>query len=336
MNSEILFIYDCKECNPNGDPDNENKPRKDLLKERLLVSDVRLKRYIRDYFQNQKNTPVFVSKVDDKTVDATDRFAYFIAELLLKDEKYKDKLEDVKKKLKKEKLDMDEIANYIKNNKLWGIVDIENFLNYFIDIRLFGVTLPIKDEKRGASITFTGPVQFLWGYSLNKAEEIESPSITSYFAGRTKGEGEEGGAIGKDWRVYYALITFYGRISGNSAKKTNLTEGDIKELDSAIWKSIITETNTRTKLGQQPRFYLRVEFSDNETFIGDLRRYIDIDKEEGLRDVGEYSLDIKRLIYKLKNFKDKIKRLILKKDEEINIEGYEDLKNEFKGKIEEI
>lgn len=336
-NSEILFIYDCKECNPNGDPDNENRPRKDLLKERVLVSDVRLKRYIRDYFLNQKNTPIFVSKVEDKTVDATDRFAYFLAEILSKDLKnYEDKLKNIKKDLKKDEPSIDEIATSIKNKKLWGIVNIEDFLNYFIDIRLFGITLPIKDETRGTSITFTGPVQFLWGYSLNKAEEIESPSITSYFAGRTKGEGEEGGAIGKDWRVYYAIISFYGRISGNSAKKTNLFVNDINELDDAIWKSIITETNTRTKLGQQPRFYLRVEFSDNETFVGDLRRYIDIDKKEGLRDIGEYNLRIDSLVEKLKVFKDKIGKLILKKDSDTNINGYEKLKSEFKEKVEEL
>ena len=337
LNSEILFIYDCKECNPNGDPDNENKPRKDLLKERTLVSDVRLKRYIRDYFQNQKNIPIFVSKVEDKTVDATDRFAYFLAEILSKDfENYEDKLKKIKKELKKDEPSIDEIAAHIKDKKLWGIVNIEDFLNYFIDIRLFGITLPIKDETRGTSITFTGPVQFLWGYSLNKAEEIESPSITSYFAGRTKGEGEEGGAIGKDWRVYYAVISFYGRISGNSAKKTNLSTNDINELDNAIWKSIITETNTRTKLGQQPRFYLRVEFIDNETFIGDLRRYIEIDRKQGLRDIGEYNLIIDGLVEKLKAFKDKIGKLILKKDSDININGYEKLKSEFKEKVEEL
>ena len=337
LNSEILFIYDCKECNPNGDPDNENRPRKDLLKERILVSDVRLKRYIRDYFQNQKeNMPIFVSKVDDKTVDATDRFAYFIAEILLSDKVYGDKFEEIKKKLKKDEANIDEIAKNIKEKKLWSIVDVEDFLNYFIDIRLFGVTLPIKDEKRGSSITYTGPVQFLWGYSLNKAEEIESPSITSYFAGRTKGEGEEGGAIGKDWRVYYAVIPFYGRISGNSAKKTKLSENDINELDNAIWKSIVTETNTRTKLGQQPRFYLRVEFSDNETFIGDLRRYIDIDKKEGLRDIGEYALKIENLVEKLKKFKNNISKLILKKDDDITINGYEELKSEFQGKFKEL
>ena len=48
-NSEILFIYDAKMCNPNGDPDDENKPRMDYDRNINLVSDLRLKRYIRDY-----------------------------------------------------------------------------------------------------------------------------------------------------------------------------------------------------------------------------------------------------------------------------------------------
>ncbi|WP_456426529.1 type I-B CRISPR-associated protein Cas7/Csh2 [Desulfurobacterium sp.] len=333
LNSEILYLYDCKECNPNGDPDNENKPRMDLLKEKVLVSDVRLKRYIRDFFQNIKNRPVFVSKVEEKTVDATDRFAHFIAELLLKDENYSEKLNEL---TKGKEISLDELAQLIKYKKKWDIISTKDFLDYFIDIRLFGATLPIKDEKRGSSITYTGPVQFIWGYSLNKAELIESPSITSHFAGRTKGEGKEGGAIGKDWKIYYGLIAFYGRISGNSAKKTDLSSNDVKNLDEAIWKSIITETNTRTKIGQHPRFYLRVEFNDRETFVGDLRRYVDIDKKEGLRDIGEFKLNIKNLIEKLKKFKDKINKIFIKKDDDIVIEGYEELKEEFKDKIEEI
>jgi len=233
-------------------------------------------------------------------------------------------------------LSKNEIAELIKSKKLWNIIDTEDFLDYFIDVRLFGVTLPIKDEKRGSSITFKGPVHFIWGYTLNKVELIESPSITSYFAGRTKGEGEEGGAIGKDWKIYYGLIAFYGRISGSSARKTNLTSDDIKLLDEAIWKSIITETNTRTKIGQHPRFYVRIELNDRETFIGDLRRYIDIDKKEGLRDIGEYKLNVTKLVNKLKNIKDKINKIILRKDEDIEIEGLNELKDEFKDKVEEI
>ncbi len=331
LNGEILFLYDCKECNPNGDPDNENRPRMDYLKERALVSDVRLKRYVRDYFQNQKGYPIFVSKVDDRTVDATERFAYFIAEQLLKPEN-QSKL----KALKLDSFNVETVKEEVKKRKKWDLVSVEDFLKYFIDVRLFGITLPIKDEKRGTSITFTGPVQFNWGYSLNKAEPIESPSITSHFAGRTKGEGEEGGAIGKDWRLYYVLIAFYGRVSGNGAKKTLMTKEDLRELDKALWNSIITETNTRTKLNQQPRLLLRVEYKDSETFTGDLRRYIDISKKEGLRDVGEYELDITKLVDKLSKKKDSINRIYLKVDEELRVKGLEKLKETFGGFLDKL
>ena len=265
-------------------------------------------------------------------MDATDRFAYFIAEQLLKPEN-QNKLKELKLK---ENPNLETLKEKIKKDKKWNLVSVEDFLKYFIDVRLFGITLPIKDEKRGTSITFTGPVQFNWGYSLNKAELIESPSITSHFAGRTKGEGEEGGAIGKDWRLYYALIAFYGRISGNSAEKTLLTNEDIKELDQALWNSIITETNTRTKLNQQPRFYLRVEYKDSETFTGDLRRYIDIDKKEGLRDVGEYELDITKLVEKLSKRKDSINKIYLKVDEDLKVKGLNELKEAFKDILEEL
>ncbi len=332
LNSEILFLYDCKECNPNGDPDNENRPRMDYLKGRALVSDVRLKRYVRDYFQNQKGYPIFVSKVDDKTVDATQRLIIYLIEKF-KQEKEEEKAKKLEQLL--EKTIQNKQLDKKENDFILDSTNKEALLKTFIDIRLFGITLPIKGQK-GSSITFTGPVQFNWGYSLNKAELIESPSITSHFAGRTKGEGEEGGAIGKDWRLYYALIVFYGRISGNSAEKTLLTNEDIKELDQALWNSIITETNTRTKLNQQPRFYLRVEYKDSETFTGDLRRYIDIDKKEGLRDVGEYELDITKLVEKLSKRKDSINKIYLKVDEDIKVKGLSELKEAFKDILEEL
>ena len=77
-NSEILFIYDARMCNPNGDPDDENKPRMDYNRNINLVSDVRLKRYIRDYLMDYKGRTIFVSKVGGVTVDATKRLKKLI------------------------------------------------------------------------------------------------------------------------------------------------------------------------------------------------------------------------------------------------------------------
>ncbi|NIM10563.1 MAG: type I-B CRISPR-associated protein Cas7/Csh2 [Candidatus Aminicenantes bacterium] len=72
INSEILFIYDAKLTNPNGDMDNENKPRMDYDTDTNLVSDVRLKRYIRDYFETNLEEPIFIT---EKANDAKDRGA---------------------------------------------------------------------------------------------------------------------------------------------------------------------------------------------------------------------------------------------------------------------
>ncbi len=54
--SEILFLYDVKWANPNGDPLDENKPRIDEETEKCIVSDVRLKRTIRDEWQSWGET----------------------------------------------------------------------------------------------------------------------------------------------------------------------------------------------------------------------------------------------------------------------------------------
>ncbi len=274
MNSEILFIYDAKNCNPNGDPDNENKPRMDYKTRRNLVSDVRLKRYIRDYLNVVKDLDIFVRKVDGKHVDATTRV---------------------------NDLEVDDDPIRVK----------EEALKRWIDVRLFGATLPIKrgkGETKGKSISIVGPVQFTWGYSLNRVELLDaSSSITSILSGSTEGEGN----IGKDWRVKYSLIAFYGRINRYSAEETGMSEEDLELLDEAIWEAIKVQTNTRSKIGQEPRFYVRVEFKDN-TVLGDLRRFVSIDKEEGLEDVGDFSLDISELVEVLKQHKDRIHRIIYK------------------------
>ncbi len=61
--SEILFIYDIRDGNPNGDPLDENKPRIDEETGVNIVTDVRLKRTIRDYLHNFKGEEIFVREV---------------------------------------------------------------------------------------------------------------------------------------------------------------------------------------------------------------------------------------------------------------------------------
>ncbi|WP_228568609.1 type I-B CRISPR-associated protein Cas7/Csh2 [Campylobacter sputorum] len=59
--SELLFIWDAKMTNPNGDMLNDNAPRYDESDRKAVVSDVRVKRTIRDDLQNRKNQTIFVN-----------------------------------------------------------------------------------------------------------------------------------------------------------------------------------------------------------------------------------------------------------------------------------
>lgn len=64
--SEILFLYDVKDANPNGDPVDENKPRIDEETGINIVTDVRLKRTIRDYLHEYKGKDIFIREIRDE------------------------------------------------------------------------------------------------------------------------------------------------------------------------------------------------------------------------------------------------------------------------------
>src|SRR6056297_230914 len=59
--SEILFVWDAKMCNPNGDMSADNAPRFDNVDEKAIVSDVRVKRTIRDDLQYRKDHLIFIN-----------------------------------------------------------------------------------------------------------------------------------------------------------------------------------------------------------------------------------------------------------------------------------
>ncbi len=289
-NHEMLFIYDAKMCNPNGDPDDENKPRMDYERGINLVSDLRLKRYIRDYVEQHKNKTIFVT--GKETLTATERL----------------------NKLAKEK----------GISKIEALSD-DDLLAELLDVRFFGATMPIKGEKGGTSRIFTGPVQFNWGYSLNKVSgPMESSGITSHF----RSEAEKGrGAMGKDYRVDYSLIAFHGIISANRAMRTKLTDNDLELLDEAMIRSIPLMA-TRSKIGQYPRLYLRIEYNSPEFFIGDLRKYVDRLEDPAIRFIEDYTLNLTRLKETLDGNKERIRKVYWWKDEDLKIRGvdFEDRK----------
>ncbi|MCX8153609.1 MAG: type I-B CRISPR-associated protein Cas7/Csh2 [Candidatus Bathyarchaeota archaeon] len=279
LNSEILLIYEAKMCNPNGDPDAENRPRIDPKTNINLVSDVRLKRFFRDYLVEKFGEDyVYVTKISGESVRADTRV-----------------------------------------EKLLGTFDesrVHEVLRKCLDARLFGATVPIGkgEAERGASKSFIGPVQFAWGFSLHKVE-IADFTITSVFSGRE----EEYGTFGKDWRVYYSLIGFYGVVSGRRAKGTGMTEDDLKVLDNLLWKALHVQPTTRSKIGERPHLYLRIEYKDAETVLGDLRRFVKATpKTEAIRNLEDLDLNFDGLVNHIKRNLDLISKVYAITSEELN------------------
>ena len=74
--SELLFIWDARMCNPNGDMASDNAPRFDDVDEKAVVSDVRIKRTIRDDLQYRKQELIYINNEEILAhgLQAEDRF----------------------------------------------------------------------------------------------------------------------------------------------------------------------------------------------------------------------------------------------------------------------
>ncbi len=297
--SEILFLYDVKDINPNGDPMDENKPRIDEELGVNIVTDVRLKRTIRDYLHDFKNQEILVREIEYEVGKIQD--AKLRAEDFLK--------KDGKKIDKNEVKTLAEMKNLI----------LENILKECIDVRLFGCTIPIeKSTNEKSAITLTGPVQFRMGRSLHKVEVIH-----------IKGTGAFASAAGKEQKTFrdeyvlpYSLICFYGIINENASKYSHLTEEDIDLLLAGIWsgtKNLIS----RSKIGQMPHLLLRVIYKEENYHIGDLDKKIHVKYENGMNDekarsIKDFKLDVTELWESIEANKDKILKLEFQLSPDLN------------------
>jgi CRISPR-associated protein Csh2 len=281
---EFLFLYDIKMGNPNGDPD-ENRPRV-LPDGTHYVTDVRLKRFVRDYLK-LKRKDILVDNIEGKTTNLTGR-----------------------------------VINYLKTNKkesLEGKALVDILLNAFIDARLFGSSFAFKPGKMGDKDwdpkpepkTLTGAVQIHMGEVLHRAEEVDILG-TSIFA---SSEEKTQGTFTSYYGLRYALIGFSGIGNEHSAKLSRLTNKDYDDFLAAMWLGIRSSGNTRTKLGQIPHFLLSVEYKTGEEFqFGRLHDYISLvginEKESKTwSSPADYMVNPLKLITRLEEQKNRIERI---------------------------
>ncbi|MCH9814480.1 MAG: type I-B CRISPR-associated protein Cas7/Csh2 [Epsilonproteobacteria bacterium] len=304
--SEILFLWDTRLSNPNGDMMSDNANRFDEVDEKAIISDVRIKRTIRDYLQYHKeyannifvnNDAILAGYADEKgatkSVTAENRFSQ-IKEQFKDIEVIKNIYNEYDKKLQgktgkeKKKLE-DERDNEIEKPV---------FLNC-IDNRLFGGVAP----KSGLQLI--GATQFSWTKSLNKTETVLSQG-TGAFATESKKEDEA--KFTKTFRVDnyvpYAIFPVYGTINRANVNSCQTTEKDIKDMLEGLWYGT-KKLNTHTKMGQKPRMLLRIIYNDDSNyFIGLLDELVKLKNSSEIRSLDEAEFDFDPLVQAINKAED--------------------------------
>lgn len=267
--SEILFLYESSYSVPNGDPFTSEQ-RYDEETKKVLVSDVRIKRFIRDYFDDQ-----------GKVVYVIDRRSSIEGE---KGSGSELRINELERELK---LDGDETTKAKGKSKSGNALKL--MLNC-LDVRLFGGI----STKVGDAVNLTGPVQFaLLNPSLNKVD-LRMHQNTSVFS---SSEEKKQGAIGTTTVVPYSLNQIHGWINPYSAKHTGLKQEDITEMFKALWASI-NNANTRSKSNQNSLLLLQIVYADVNKKLYGLDRLINLSTEkqhEQIRSSDDYQLNFTKL-----------------------------------------
>lgn len=294
--SEIIFLYDAVDANPNGNPlSGSNRPRIDPQTQQAIVTDVRLKRYLRDQLDDDGHG-VYIRNVQEEGNQ------YTRGDLL------DDRLRDVDPD--EYDLDDDDEAAALRDD-VFGA-----FLENSVDVRYFGATMSVdaKDEyAKHLPDHFTGPVQFSPGKSMHAVNENEEyDSLTSVIA--TQENKQQGGFDLDDHRIQYGLIRFHGLVDEHGAEDTKLTVDDVERFDTLCWRALKNQTISRSKVGQEPRLYCRVEYADESFHLGGLDNDFVLDDEhskadEELRTVRDVVVDVDSFVRRLDNASDRIGRV---------------------------
>lgn len=206
---EFVYLFDVTNGNPNGDPDAGNMPRLDPESSKGLVTDVCLKRKIRNFIElTESDTQGYDIYVKEKSI------------LNLQNQKAYDalKIKPVDKKLPKEKEKARAITEWMCAN--------------FFDVRTFGAVMTTKVN----SGQVRGPVQLAFAKSIDPIIPLEITITRMAVTTEKEAEEQQGDnrTMGRKHIVPYGLYRVHGFISAKLSEKTGFSDNDLEKL----WKAL--------------------------------------------------------------------------------------------------
>ena len=217
---EFVILFDVENGNPNGDPDAGNMPRIDPESGLGLVTDVCLKRKIRNYVdmvkENEQGYKIYIK--EDVPLNRSDKEACESMGIKEKEDK---KVTEALKKLKKSDPDVDvKLRDYMCNN--------------FYDIRTFGAVMTTYVKAALNCGQVRGPVQIGFARSIDPIISQEV-TITRVAITTEKDAENKSTEMGRKSIVPYGLYRAEGYISANLARRvTGFSEEDLELLWDAI------------------------------------------------------------------------------------------------------
>ena len=212
---DFVFFCDAKNGNPNGDPDAGNLPRIDPDTSQGIISDVCIKRKIRNYVDLIKG-----EAIDDPDVNEGELgYKIYVQESAVLNERNRKayvhyKLTPQAKKLPKKVEDQIKVTKFMCDN--------------FYDIRAFGAVM-----TTGVNCgQVRGPVQLCLGESIDPVVPLEM-SITRMAATEAK-EDKDNKTMGRKQYVPYGLYRIEGFVSASLAEKSGFCQADLDLLWEAL------------------------------------------------------------------------------------------------------
>lgn len=207
LNNRIDFVYvfDVQDGNPNGDPDAGNLPRVDAETGMGLVTDVCLKRKVRNYVQVAKGL--------------SEGYDIFIKEKAILNDEI-------------DKAHYDSVVKGVKDAKDKTAAARRFMCKNYYDIRTFGAVM--STGKNAGQVR--GPIQLTFARSVDPVATAEHSITRVAVATQKEAESQKGEnhTMGRKATIPYGLYVCHGFVSANLAKQTGFSEEDLQLFFEAL------------------------------------------------------------------------------------------------------
>ena len=294
---DFVLFFDVKDGNPNGDPDGGNLPRVDSETGQGIVTDVCIKRKIRNYVDLCKSTE--------------QGYRIWVKEKMILNsqiEEAYDKSEETKKAFEAWQAYQKDKKKHPKPERAYEDLAKDWMCENFYDIRTFGAVMSTsdkaeanddKEEKSKLKKTagqVRGPVQITFARSVDPVVTLEHTISVCAARKADKPVEEQIGIQGRKFTIPYGLYRAHGFVSAPLAQQTGFTEGDLELLWEALAMMFESDRSAaRGLMGTRKLYVFEHSSKMGSTSVQPLFDAINVKRNDEIkpaRDFSDYTISV--------------------------------------------